>query len=360
VSTSGLRAGFSVGRSATFAVEVEITVASGETVALLGPNGAGKTTAVAAIAGLMAIDTGMISLDGTVLDDPVAGIFVPAEDRGVGVVFQDYLLFPHMSAQDNVAFGLRSRGETGEAASARSRAWMEKLGLIDALASRPSELSGGQAQRVALARALVTEPALLLLDEPLAALDVTTRSELRRVLGEHLKEFQGPRLLITDDPAEAFLLADRILVIEEGRITQTGTSDEIRLRPQTRYAADLVGTNFAVGHARQGLVDVGGHAVHVADEVPDGRVLVTIHPTAVAIHREHPGGSPRNTWSTTVERVERLGNRARVLTGPPLPLTAELTEGARVELGIEAGAPIWVAIKATEIGVEPEGISEAG
>ena len=176
------------------------------------------------------------------------------------------------------------------------------------------------------------------------------------MLDEHLKEFDGPKLLITHDPAEAFLLADRILVIEEGRITQTGTSDEIRLRPQTRYAADLVGTNFATGQARHGVVEVQGHPIHVADEITDGPVLVTIHPTSVAIHRDHPEGSPRNTWSTTIERVERLGSRARVLTGAPLPLTAELTEGARAELGIEPGVTVWVAIKATEIGVEAEGL----
>ena len=354
MTQSGLQAQVVVERSESFRLDVAMTIAPGETVALLGPNGAGKSTAVAAVAGLLPIDGGRIVLDDVVLDDPGQGLFVPAERRRIGVVFQDYLLFAHLSVVENIAFGLRTRGVGREAALAASRQCMTNLGLAGLETRFPADLSGGQAQRVALARALVTEPALLLLDEPLSALDVTTRNELRHTLGEHLGTLPGPRLLITHDPSEAFLLADRVHIIEGGAVTQTGSGDEIRLRPRTRYAADLAGSNFIVATASSGVVDAGGHELHVADDVPDGPVLVAIHPTAVSIHTRRPEGSPRNTWETTIDRVEPLGMRTRVHTGPPLPLTAELTESARNELALGLGSTVWVAVKATEIRVQSD------
>jgi molybdate transport system ATP-binding protein len=352
MTISGLEASFAVQRSTAFRLDIGLSIPPGETAALLGPNGAGKSSAVAAIAGLLPIDSGRIGLAGAVLDDPADGVFAPAEERRVGVVFQEYLLFPHLSAVENVAFGLRSRGLARSEALARSGQWMARLGLAGFEGHKPESLSGGQAQRVALARALVTDPDLLLLDEPLSALDVTTRAELRHTLAEHLAEFEGPRLLITHDPTEAFLLADRIHVIEDGAITQSGTPGDILMRPQTRYAADLAGSNLIEGTARSGEVEVGEHRLRVADEVPDGPVLVTIHPNAVSIHTRRPEGSPRNTWATTVERIEGLGPRVRLRTGAPLPLTAELTPAARDELGLAPGSAIWVAVKATEIGVQ--------
>jgi molybdate transport system ATP-binding protein len=227
------------------------------------------------------------------------------------------------------------------------------LGLEDLEQRRPRDLSGGQAQRVALARALVTEPDLLLLDEPLAALDVTTRTELRHTLRGHLDAFIGPRLFITHDPTEAFLLADVIHVIEEGAITQTGTADDIRLRPRSRYVADLAGSNLVEGTATAGSVDVGTATIHIADTALRGPVLLTIHPTAISLHARRPEGSQRNTWRTTVERVEPLGDRVRLRTGAPLPLTVEVTGGSRAELGLEPGAPTWIAFKATEVSVQP-------
>ena len=355
MTTPGLEAHFAVGRSAGFRLDIGLSIPPGETAALLGPNGAGKSSAVAAIAGLLPIDSGRIDLAGATLDDPEEGAFVPAEQRRVGVVFQEYLLFPHLSAIENVAFGLRSRGLARSEALARSERWMARLGLAGLEGHEPESLSGGQAQRVALARALVIEPDLLLLDEPLSALDVTTRAELRHTLADHLAEFEGPRLLITHDPTEAFLLADRIHVIEDGAITQSGTAGDILIRPQTRYAADLAGSNLIEGTARSGEVEIGDHRLRVADEVPDGPVLVTIHPNAVSIHSRRPEGSPRNTWATTVELVESLGPRVRLRTGPPLPLTVELTPSARDELGLAPGSEIWVAVKATEIGVQEDG-----
>ncbi|HET8740746.1 MAG TPA: ABC transporter ATP-binding protein [Acidimicrobiia bacterium] len=354
VNGSGLSAHFTLRRSDGFELRLDLEIPAGVTVALLGPNGAGKSTAVAAIAGLLPIDSGSITLDDVVLDDPDRGVFVPAEDRQVGVVFQDYLLFPHLTVLENVAFGLRSRHVGREEAAARAREWISRVGLDDLAARRPGKLSGGQAQRVALARALATDPRMLLLDEPLSALDVTTRSELRHDLANHLTVFEGPRLLITHDPTEAFLLADQIHVIENGQVTQTGSADEIRLRPRTRYAADLVGSNLLMGTARGGVVDIDGRALHLPDQAVDGPVLLTIHPTAISIHQLPPEGSPRNSWETTIDRVELLGSRARVRTSAPLPLTVEVTEEARSALNLEPGSHVWVAFKATEVTVQPD------
>jgi molybdate transport system ATP-binding protein len=340
-------------RSASFRLDLAIAIAPGQTVALLGPNGAGKSTTVAAIAGLLPIHEGRIELGGCVLDDPERNRFVPADARGIGVVFQDYLLFPHLTVLENVAFGLRSRRVRRDDAWSRAREWIDRVGLSDFEERRPAALSGGQAQRVALARALATEPDLLLLDEPLAALDVTTRNELRTTLAGHLSAFAGPRLLITHDPMEAFLLADEIHIIEGGTVTQTGSADEIRLRPRTRYAADLAGSNLVSGTAAGGRVDTGTHTLHIADREISGAVLLNIHPTAISIHLDEPAGSPRNAWSTAVERIERLGDRVRLRVGSPQPLTAEITSEATAALHLEPGAAVWVAVKATEIVVLP-------
>ncbi|MGA9596841.1 MAG: ABC transporter ATP-binding protein [Acidimicrobiia bacterium] len=353
MTDSGLCVDVTVRRSDDFELSINMTIPPDRTTALLGPNGSGKSTVVAAIAGLLAVDRGRITLDGAILDDPGQGVFVPAEARRVGVVFQDYLLFRHLSVLDNVAFGLRSSGVARDESTARAREWLGRLGLDGVETRRPTDLSGGQAQRVALARALAIEPDVLLLDEPLAALDVTTRTELRHSLEEHLHSFGGPRLLITHDPTEAFLLTDDIHIIEQGAITQSGSADEIRLRPRTRYAADLAGSNLIAGTAAAGVVDTGTQTIQIADDTIAGPVLVTIHPTAISLYQHQPEGSPRNSWRTTVERVEQLGVRVRLRTGPPLPLTIEVTEMARAELGLERGGNIWVAFKATELGVQP-------
>lgn len=326
-----------------FSLDVSFEIPPETTVALLGPNGAGKSTTVAALAGLKAIDQGRIVLDNVVLVDVSSGVFVPPEDRHIGVVFQDYLLFPHMTVAQNVAFG---------ADHDSANEWIEKLDLVDVARRKPGELSGGQAQRVALARALASRPSMLLLDEPLAALDVTTRTRLRRTLAEHLDGFAGPRLLITHDPTEAFLLADEICVIEDGSITQHGTADDIRLRPRTPYIADLAGSNLYTGVARRGAVDIDGHVVHIADTQKTGAVLITIPPRVPSLHTRRPEGSPRNTWETTVTLIEPLGDRTRLNVGPPLQLTVEITTDSVRNLGLLPGSKVWVSIKATEVGVQ--------
>ncbi len=350
---SDLLASFVVTRSADFTLQLDLTIPAGRTVALLGPNGSGKSTAVAALAGLVPVSSGRITLGDVTLDAVDQGIHIPGEERRIGVVFQDYLLFPHLSTLENVAFGLRSRGAPRAAARNKAAEWLEQVGLSDMADRLPRDLSGGQAQRVALARALATSPELLLLDEPLAALDVTTRNELRRLLDDHLGRFAGPRLLITHDPAEAFLLADEVHIIENGRVTQRGSAEEIRLRPATRYAADLAGANLLSGIAAGGRVTVDDHQIRIADAEIEGPVLATIHPTAIAVYTDPPAGSPRNTWSTTVERIEHLGSRVRLLVGDPLPLTIEVTQSAHDDLGLDQGVDVWIAFKATEVGVQP-------
>ena len=242
-------------RLGSLELALELGAAPGEVLALLGPNGAGKTTLLRALAGLQPIDGGQIELDGAVLDSPAGGIFVPAEARSVGFLFQDYLLFPHLSVLENVAFGLRSRRQSDALPIARG--WLARMGLEAYAAAKPALLSGGQAQRVALARALAPNPRLLLLDEPLAALDASTRVAIRRDLKDHLNQFDGISLLVTHDPVDAAALAGSVLVMEVGHAVQQGTLPEITARPRSRYVADLIGVNLWRGQARAGEVRVG-------------------------------------------------------------------------------------------------------
>ena len=253
-------------RMGTLRLDVGLSAESGEVIGLLGPNAAGKTTLLRALAGLTPIERGRLMVDGEVLEDAAAGTRVPPDRRRIGVVFQDYRLFPHLSALDNVAFGLRARGASRGESRARAQEWLARFGLTGQAHARPRALSGGQAQRVALARALVVEPRLLLLDEPLAALDAGARAELRRELRRHLSTFAGTCLLVTHDPLEAMTLAERLVVMEDGRVTQTGTPDQVRAHPRSRYVAELVGLNLFRGRVADGAIALadGGELV-VAD-----------------------------------------------------------------------------------------------
>jgi molybdate transport system ATP-binding protein len=249
---------------------------------------------------------------------------------------------------DNVAFGPRCQGVDRHTARERARKWLERVDLAGLESVRPARLSGGQAQRVALARALAVEPQLLLLDEPLAALDASTRQELRADLRRHLAGPDRATVLVTHDPLDAMVLADRIVVIEGGRVVQEGTATEITRFPRTDYVARLVGLNLYRGVAAGHVVTVERDVELAAVESVDGEAFVAFAPAAVALHRTRPDGSPRNTWEATVAGLERHGDMVRVRLDGPLTAAADVTSAAVAELRLEPGARVWAAVKATE------------
>ncbi|NEA81020.1 ABC transporter ATP-binding protein [Actinospica acidiphila] len=332
----------------SFRLDITLTAAPGDVVALLGPNGAGKTTALRALAGLAPLTDGRLRLDGRDL------AHTPPESRPVGVVFQDYLLFPHLTALDNVAFGPRCRGAGRSEARTRAAAWLERMGLAAHMGAKPKRLSGGQAQRVALARALATDPRLLLLDEPLAALDARTRLEVRAQLRRHLADFEAVAVLVTHDPLDAMVLADRLVVVEHGRVVQEGAPADIARHPRTEYIAQLVGLNLYRGRA-------DGHAVRLdagpevsTTENVSGPAFVAFPPGAVTLYRDRPtGSSARNLWRCEVAGLESHGDQIRVELTGELPLAADLTAVAVAELGLHTGAPVWAAVKATQTHAYP-------
>jgi molybdate transport system ATP-binding protein len=338
----------------TLALDAALQAGSGEVVVLLGPNAAGKTTVLRALAGLAPLDAGRVTLDDVVLDDVQSGRHVPTEERPIGMLFQDYLLFPHLSALDNVAFGLRTRGLSRHEARAQAATWLERVGVSEAARAHPKALSGGQAQRVALARALVTDPRLLLLDEPLAALDARSRAELRHELSRHLASFRGTCLVVTHDPVEALALADQLVVLEEGRVTQSGSAADVTGHPRSSYIADLVGINLLRGRARDDIVELPGGQHLVVPRGHDGLdVFAVVQPAAIALYRSRPEGSPRNMWPGAAEILDVAGDRVRVRVSGPVTLVAEVTPAAVAALRLGEGGQVWAAVKAREIKVYP-------
>ncbi|WP_347177318.1 ABC transporter ATP-binding protein [Glycomyces sp. L485] len=337
-----------------FRLDLPLHVEAGETVALLGPNGAGKTTALRALAGLQGLSEGHVALEGRDLDRPAQRHWTAPERRGIGVVFQDYLLFPHLSALDNVAFGPRRRGVGRTAARERAARWLARVGLEELAGRKPRQLSGGQAQRVALARALAVEPTLLLLDEPLAALDARTRLDTRAELHHHLSRHAGASVLVTHDPVDALVLADRLVVIEDGAIVQEGDAETVTARPRSDYVARLVGLNLYRGRSEGRNVRLdGGTVLTVADPL-DGDAFAAFKPSAVALHAGRPDGSPRNVWEATVTGVHRHGDNLRVQLDGPLRAAADVTPAAAAQLGLRSGQRVWAAVKATEIRTYPD------
>ncbi|MGI5211543.1 ABC transporter ATP-binding protein [Plantactinospora sp. CA-290183] len=339
----------------TFRLDLPLVIDPGEVVALLGPNGAGKTTALRTLAGLIPLSAGHLTLAGRDLDRPGHRVWTPAERRPIGVVFQDYLLFPHLSVLDNVAFGPRRQGLDRRRARERAAGWLDRMGLAEHARRKPRQLSGGQAQRVALARALAVDPALLLLDEPLAALDARTRLDTRVQLQHHLAAHAGATLLVTHDPLDALVLADRLVIVEHGRVVQAGDAATITAQPRTDYVARLVGLNLYRGRAdgrRVLLAD--GFAVTVAEPLR-GDVFVAFPPSAVALHPGRPDGSPRNSWPATISGIQRHGDNLRVQLTGPIGVAADVTPAAAAQLRLAPGQPLWAAVKAAETRVYPAG-----
>jgi molybdate transport system ATP-binding protein len=339
---------------AGFCLDVDLTAAGGETVAVLGPNGAGKSTLLGALAGLIPLSAGRVELGPALLDDVPTGRRVPVEQRRIAVVFQEYRLFPHLSARENVAFGPRSTGTAKQAARAEAEAWLSRLGLDGVADVRPAQLSGGQAQRVALARALCRSPELLLLDEPLSSLDVATRSDVRSVLRDLLAEFAGPALLVTHDPIDALALADRLVVLEQGAVVQSGTPAEVARRPASPYVAKLVGLNLFRGTASHGVVHVDGGGVLTTDSALEGPVLAVVRPSSVLLDRSEPiGSSARNRWVGRLGSLEATGDRVRISVTSTPPLLVDVTPQAVADLRLIAGDEVWASLKATDVDVYP-------
>ena len=303
-------------------VTVALTAEPGDVVAVIGPNGAGKTSLVRALAGLVPA-RGRAVLDGTDL------LTVPAQDRRVGMVFQDQMLFPHLTARANVAFGPRARGVSRREAEATATRWLDRLGIGELADRKPRELSGGQAQRVAIARALATEPRLLLLDEPMAGLDVSVATALRLELARHLADYDGITLLITHDAIDALTIASRVLVIDDGKVAQLGTPLEVSQQPATDHVARLVGLNV----------------------LRDGDRFRAFSPTAVTVDLTEPAGSARNRWQGRVVGVSPHGAALRLVVHATdgRELIADVTPDAATELGLVPGREVWVSVKETSV-----------
>ena len=302
-------------RRGSFTLEVSLAAAPGQVLGLLGPNGAGKSTLLSAVAGLTPVSAGRITLGSAVFDDADQGTFVEASGRPIGFVFQNYRLFPHMSVAENVAFSPRARGQGKQAARSAASYWLDRLRLTDLADRKPGQLSGGQAQRVALARALAGQPSLLLLDEPLSALDAGTRLDVQAELKRHLSDFAGPSLLVTHDPLEALVLADQMVVLEGGRIVQEGTPALIARQPGTDYVAKLVGLNLYAGRADGSAValNAGGTFV-IPDHGQHGDVLVAVRPSAIVVSTQPPQStSARNTWQAKITGLTLLADQVVVL-----------------------------------------------
>ncbi len=319
---SGPTEGLSVDVRVPGRVEAAFDLRPGEVLAVIGPNGAGKSSLVQALAGLVAAE-GSATLDGEPL------LTRPAQERRVGLVFQQQLLFPHLSALANVAFGPRARGTARAEAEATAQQWLDRFGVGDLAHRRPRQLSGGQAQRVAIARALATDPRLLLLDEPLTGLDVKVAMALRIELGRHLAAYDGATLLVTHHAIDALTIADRVLVLDDGQVAQVGTPAEVSQRPRTEHVARLVGLNV----------------------VREGGALIAFPPEVVAVSLSATEGSPRLRWAGQVADVSPHGDAVRLLvhtdTGPDL--IADVTPGAATELGLAPGRPVWLSVKETAV-----------
>ena len=342
-------------------VAVDLAIAPGEVVAVLGPNGAGKSTLLSLISGLLRPDTGRLVLDDTVLVDTATGRWVPPHRRGVVLLAQQALLFPHLTAAANVAFGPRSKGVSRGQSREAAQTWLAAVDATEFADRKPAQLSGGQAQRIALARALAADPAVLLLDEPMSALDVAVAPALRQLLRTVLRDTGRTALLVTHDLIDALSLADRVIVMEAGRIVEDGPTRAVLSQPRSAFAARIAGIDLVAGIAHQGgLLTSGGWQIHgILDPacLPGQDVVAVFRPAAVAVHLADPTGSPRNHFRVTVTELEPRGELIRVHAGDMRGMTgglvADITAASAADLELVPGLQVFFAIKATEVAIYP-------
>jgi molybdate transport system ATP-binding protein len=333
-------------------LDVALEVRAGECLALAGPSGAGKTSVLRVASGLLRPESGRVECGGEVWLDTERGVDVPPEDRRCGYVFQEYALFPHLTAWQNVAYPLRgmSRSERRR----RAQELLDRFGVGGLAESRPRTLSGGERQRVAVARVLARRPGVLLLDEPLSALDTRTRAGAARELEAVLREVEVPALLVTHDFAEAARLGDRVGVIDAGHVVQEGTATELAAAPGSAFVADFAGAVVLTGTARggpNGLTHVeldGGGAVASTDR-GEGPVAVSVYPWEIAIEPEgEPAhGSAQNRLDAEVLSVTTVGNRVRLGLAAPQPLAAEITQASAGTLDLRTGMRVTATWKAS-------------
>jgi molybdate transport system ATP-binding protein len=321
----------------SFSLELALEIEG--TVALVGPSGAGKTSVLRAVAGLTRPKSGTIRLGDDIWFDSERKLFRRPEERRVGLVFQEYALFPHMTVRQNVAYGGKNRVDES----------LDRFGISRLANARVTELSGDERQRVALARALARDPGVLLLDEPLSALDAHTKVTVRGELWELLRQFGLPSLLVTHDYEDAASLADRVGVIVEGELRQFGTPAEMVAHPADSFVAAFTGANLLHGTARQGanglteIELVRGETIFSADRA-EGPVDAVVYPWEIVVGYEHPDGSAQNVLREEIRSIAHVGDRARVRIGP---LTAEVTEAAVDDLDLRVGKVAFASFKAT-------------
>lgn len=337
-------------------VDLEFAVAAGEVLAVLGPNGAGKSTALHVIAGLVRPDDGVVRVGNRVLTDTATGTHVATHDRQVGLLMQDPLLFPHLSVAANVAFSPRS----SRADAAR---WLDEVEASELADRMPRQLSGGQAQRIALARALAAEPDVLLLDEPLAGLDVGVAAAMRKLLSRVLVRDGRSAVLITHDLVDVLTLADTVLVLEAGRIAEKGSTATFLAAPRSKFGARFAGVNLVLGTAGEGGVlttswGLSWHGVSAPDTVAGGPAVALFSPAAVAVYRDEPHGSPRNTVEVTVAELDSRGPAIRVRSeeqpdGAP-GLAADITADSASGMRLTPGDRVFFSVKAQEVTLLPD------
>ncbi|AFM17037.1 ABC-type sulfate/molybdate transport systems, ATPase component [Mycolicibacterium chubuense NBB4] len=341
-------------------VDLDLTLPDGEVLAVLGPNGAGKSTLLHIIAGLLRPDRGRVEIGGSVVTDTSTGTFVPAHARGVAMLTQQALLFPHMSVADNVAYAPRCRGRSRSAARQTARRWLEAVDATHLADRRPRQLSGGQAQRVALARALAAEPRLLLLDEPMAALDVTAAPALRRLLRDLLRDRRRTAIIVTHDLLDALAIADRVAVVESGRVVESGAARTVLTAPRSDFAARIAGVNLVPGIvSAPGVIETpwGATLSGVGEVEPGAAAVGLFRPGAVAVHLDPPHGSPRNVIAVTIAEVDVHGTAVRI-RGAEQPdggsgLAADVTAAAAADLDLEPGKRVYFVVKAQEVSLHP-------